>query len=296
MMTITPRHGEEIVVAVDVHQGSRVADQKRQRNAGASARFRQRKKEREKEQQEELQKLENENRELERKNEELAKRCQELETQRDHYRTDRNRVRDILSQMPGGKEWADRGPPSPVSRTVGGHFTSDNSAALAHQQPLPPSHAHSQPQHHPAQFHQSFAQPLAQQHHRPGSYGDPSGLEPPARRRRTDSEPQLPTSSYILMTPTSLPPITSPIHPPPHPAFGIPPSPHVTPPPPGNARLPPLRFDQARTPSTTPPPVPTAPPPLTMPLPSASPYATTRRLPYETGWATDPRPEEGGPR
>jgi hypothetical protein len=241
--------------------------------------------------------LENENRDLERKNEELAKRYQELEAQRDHYRTDRNRLRDVLSQMPGGKEWADRGPPSPVLRAPGVHFTSDNSAALHHQQPPPPSPAYSQPQHHPPQFHQSFVQPLAQQHSRPGSYGDSSGLEPPARRRRTDSEPQLPTSSYILMTPTSLPPITGPIHPPPPPTFGMPPSPHVTPPPPpGNARLPPLRFDQSRTPSTTPPPIPTAPPPPSMPLPSASPYVTTRRLPYETGWATDPRPDEGGHR
>jgi hypothetical protein len=95
-----------------------------------------------------------------------------------------------------------------------------------------------------------------------------------------------------------LPPITSAVPPPPLPAasFGISSSPHVTPPP-LNPRLPPLRFDQARTPSTTPPPVPTVPPPLTMPPQSASPYVTTRRLPYETGWATEPRPEpENGPR
>ncbi|KAK4044003.1 hypothetical protein C8A01DRAFT_43165 [Parachaetomium inaequale] len=294
VLAITPRHGEEILVAVDVLQGSRQADQKRQRNAGASARFRQRKKEREREQQEELQKLENENRELERRNEELARRCQDLEAELEVYRNGRARPRDAISQMPGGNEWADREPPSPISRTAGGPSAPDSSALLAHQPPPLPPHNHSQAQHHPAPFYQPLAHPLAHAHPRSGSYGDSSALEPPARRRRTDSEPQLPTTSYSLMTPTTLPPITGPA--PPHPSFGMPPSPHVTPPL-GTARLPPLRFDQARTPSTTPPPVPTAPPPPAMPSQSGSPYVTTRRLPYETGWATDPRPEtDGGPR
>ncbi|KAK3295949.1 uncharacterized protein B0H64DRAFT_417534 [Chaetomium fimeti] len=298
LLTITPRHGDEIVVPIDVHQGSKQADQKRQRNAGASARFRQRKKEREKEQQEELQKLESDNRELERRNEELARRFQALEAEREFYRNERNRLRDIVSQMPGGSEWAGREPPSPILGAAGGPSASDGSVMLAHQAPPPPppppSHGHSQSQHHQAPFYQSLVHPLAHANSRSGSYGDSSGLEPPARRRRTDSEPQLPTSSYNLMTPTTLPPITGPS--PPHSTFGIPPSPHVTPPL-GVARLPPLRFDQARTPSTTPPPIPTAPPPQPIPSQSNSPYIRARRFPHETGWATDPRPEtEGGPR
>ncbi|KAH6850167.1 hypothetical protein B0I37DRAFT_390441 [Chaetomium sp. MPI-CAGE-AT-0009] len=298
LLTITPRHGDEIVVPIDVHQGSKQADQKRQRNAGASARFRQRKKEREKEQQEELQKLENDNRELERRNEELVRRFQALEAERDFYRNERNRLRDIVSQMPGGSEWAGREPPSPMLGAAGGPSASDGSTLLGHQPPQPPppppSHGHSQSQHHQAPFYQSIVHPLAHAHPRSGSYGDSSTLEPPARRRRTDSEPQLPTSSYNLMTPTTLPPITGPS--PPHSTFGIPPSPHVTPPL-GAARLPPLRFDQARTPSTTPPPVPTAPPPQGIHSQSGSPYIRSRRFPHETGWATDPRPEtEGGPR
>ncbi len=301
LLAITPTHGEEIVVAVDVHQGSRQADQKRQRNAGASARFRQRKKEREKEQHEELQKLENEGRELERKNEELAKLCQDLEVERNFYRSERNRLRDVLVQFPGGKEWVDRGPPSPISRPGGGPYAPEGSGPVARQPPPPPpppQPPHPQSQHHVAPYHQSLSQSLAHPHPRSTSYGD---IEPPARRRRTDSEPQLPTSSYSLMAPAPLPPIASPLIPPPPPshappAFSIPPSPHVTPPP-GNARLPPLRFDQARTPSTTPPPIPTAQPPPTLPPQSASPYVTTRKLPYETGWATDARPpNEGGPR
>ncbi|AEO61015.1 hypothetical protein MYCTH_2130157 [Thermothelomyces thermophilus ATCC 42464] len=71
--------GKEIVVPVDVRRGSKAADDKRRGNAAALARFRKRKKERERSQQEELQKLENANRELESRNKELAKRCQELE-------------------------------------------------------------------------------------------------------------------------------------------------------------------------------------------------------------------------
>jgi hypothetical protein len=72
----------------------------------------------------------------------------------------------------------------------------------------------------------------------------------------------------------------------------------LTPPPAGVARLPPLRFDQSRTPSTTPPPIATVPPPPAMPPQPSDPYATTsRRPPYEAGWATDPRgPTDGGPR
>jgi hypothetical protein len=300
VMAIMPGQGEEMLVPVDVYQASRVADQKRQRNAGASARFRQRKKEREQQQQEELQKLENENRELERKNEELVRCYQEVEAERDFYRSERNRLRDILSQTPGMKEWADRAPPSPISRTGrGGLLAADRGggALLAQQAPPPPRHAHpSQTQGHPTPYPQILANPLAHPHSRSSSYGEPSALEPPARRRRTDSEPQLPTSSYSLVTSTHLPPITAGPAPP-VPAFSVPPSPHVTPPP-GVARLPPLRFDQSRTPSTTPPPVPGVPPPPVARPQSASAYTTTtRRHPYETGWATDPRDHtEGGPR
>ncbi|GAB1320509.1 BZIP domain-containing protein [Madurella fahalii] len=305
LLTITPRHGEEIVVPVDVHQASKQADEKRQRNAGASARFRQRKKEREREQQEGMQKLENQNRELEKKNEELRKQCQDLENQRNFYRSERNRLREIVSRTPGISEWADRGPPSPIP-SRGGAFAPDSNTLLAHPPPPPPpppppapshthththSHSHSQIQSRPAPYPHALAHP----HPRSSSYGDPSMLEPPARRRRTDSEPQLPTTSYSLMTPASLPPIPGP----PPTAFGIPPSPHITPPP-GTARLPPLpplRFDQPRPPSTTPPPIQSAPPPPSVPPQSASPYPSYRKHPYETGWATEPRGQaEGGPR
>ncbi|KAL2271636.1 hypothetical protein VTJ83DRAFT_1007 [Remersonia thermophila] len=375
VLAITPQHGEEILVPVDVHQGSRQADQKRQRNAGASARFRQRKKEREREQQEEMQKLDAENKELTRRNEELAKRCQELESHRDFYRHERNRLRDALYRFPGGQEWAERGPRSPVmTTTMPEPLPPDSNAQQFHQPPapslLPPptpaaphphsesSHPHFQQQQGQQQQQQQQQQhappfptpsrpvtaPRQPQHIRTVSYNDVSTLEPSARRRRTDSEPQLP-SSYRLgsqqkqqhttpaPTPLSLPPLSHAISGP-SPglspgSFGVPPSPHVTPPPvpsltppatappgpPGAACLPPLRFDHPlhqhhpgpgtgpgqqasiTTPTATPPPLLAAPlgPPQPRPSSTGSPYmtaATTRPVPYETGWATVTRPED----
>ncbi|KAK4163491.1 hypothetical protein QBC43DRAFT_301213 [Cladorrhinum sp. PSN259] len=292
MLTITPRHGEEILVPVDIHQASKQADEKRQRNAGASARFRQRKKEREREQQQGLQKLENRTRELEKMNIDLEKRCRELESEREFYRSERNRLREIVLQTPSIREWAERAPPSPISSKPISSYKAESSTVATHQSlpqpPQPPSHSHShsQSQSHPP----SYSHHLIHPHPRPVSYSDPSILEPPLRRRRTDSEPQLPTSSFALSTPTTLPPITGPPA-----AFGIPPSPHITPPP-GPSRLPPLRFDQARPSSMTPPNVPTGPPPPSIPPPTSASYShpSYRKTTYETaGWVTDPRGPSG---
>lgn len=285
VLTITPNSGEEFYIPVDVHQASKQADEKRQRNAQASSRFRLRKKDREKEQQETLQRLEPQVRELEKRNEECARRCQELEADRDFYRNERNRLRDIVSRTPSIKEWVDRGPPSPSPRS-GGSFASGGNAL--HLPPQPQPQVHAQPQPHPMQYPPQLAHP----HPRSISVADQSLLGPPARRRRTDSEPQLPSSSYNLTTPTPLPPIVGPSPP----TFSIPSSPHITPPL-GFARLPPLRFEQSRTPSTTPPPVPSGPPPPSIPPPSTGQYPTFRTYSYESGWATDTRGQpEGGPR
>lgn len=290
LLAIRPEVGEAMIVEVDTHQASKQQDEKRQRNAGASARFRQRKKAKDTAMQEAMQKLENENRELKERNMELMKRVQELESEREFYRNERNRLRDVVSRTPSIRELADRGPPSPIPRS-GGSFAPDNNTVLPHPPSAPPP-SHAQPPSHP---HPSpYSQPLTHPHPRSISFADPSVLGPPARRRRTDSEPQLPSTSYSSMMPTTLPPLTGP--PPPH-AFGITPSPHITPPP-GVARLPPLRFDQPRPPSTTPPPAPSGPPAPTIPPPTANPYPTLRsHPPYETGWATDPRGQaEDGPR
>ncbi|KAK4456150.1 hypothetical protein QBC34DRAFT_10708 [Podospora aff. communis PSN243] len=282
LLAITPHHGEEILIPVDYHQASKQADEKRQRNAGASARFRQRKKEREKEQQQGLQKLEAQNRELERKNEELEKRNRELEAERDFYRGERNRLRDIVARTPSISEWADRGPPSPTPSRSAASYPAENSPLPA---PVPA------PLPHPlyAQHHA-----LAHPHPSPSSYGDPSMLERPARRRRTDSEPHLGTPSYRPTTPASLPPLPGG----PPPAFSIPPSPRLAPSP-GTARLPPIRFDHPHPASETPSPVQggVPPPPAQPQAGQASTYPSYTKAPYETGWATGPRgPPEGGPR
>ncbi|KAK3357407.1 hypothetical protein B0T25DRAFT_157251 [Lasiosphaeria hispida] len=284
LLTITPATGPEMIIPVDMFQASKQADEKRQRNAGASARFRQRKKEKEKEQQQGLQKLESENRDLEKKNEELEKRLQDVEHDRDFYRSERNRLRDIISQTPG-MEWAERGPSSPSPSRGRGSFAADNSPHPA-PAPTPLPHPHSHP-YAPHTQHTQHPHALSHPHPSPASYGDPSMLERPARRRRTDSEPQIGTPSYRPNTPASLPPMVGP------PAvYANPASPRI-PSSPGTSRLPPIRYDQPPTTSETPPPGLGGHPPPLAPQPG-QPNAYVK---YETGWATGPRgPNEGGPR
>ena len=284
VLTITPTHGEEIVIPVDMHQASKQADEKRQRNAGASARFRQRKKEREKEQQVGIHRLETINRELE-------KRLLDAEAERDFYRGERNRYRDIVARTPSISEWAERGPPSPTSRSSrsGGSLAADNSPLPAPQAAL---------HHHP--------HAVAHQHPAPSSYADPSMPERPARRRRTEPEPQFTTPSYGPPPPTTLPPPM-----PPQSAYGMSPSPHPSPhpAPAPSARLPPLRLEQPSpspeyqlpppgNPSSSlpPPPIPHSQQQHQQQLPPH--YANWGRPPpQETGWATEPRgPPESGPR
>ncbi|KAI2642514.1 hypothetical protein GGS21DRAFT_175524 [Xylaria nigripes] len=105
-LRIQPAHGEPFIVPVDTHQGSRQADEKRQRNAGASQRFRKRKKDRETQERLEHQRMENQYREME-------ARIQALESDRDRLRSDRDRLRDIVYRTPSVCEFAYQGPPSP---------------------------------------------------------------------------------------------------------------------------------------------------------------------------------------
>lgn len=98
MFSITPQSGEEILVPVDTQQGSKSADERRLRNAGASQRFRSRKKEKENLMEEETRRL--------------HAIARDLERQRDFYRSERNRLRDIVAQTPGISERA-YGPPTP---------------------------------------------------------------------------------------------------------------------------------------------------------------------------------------
>jgi hypothetical protein len=104
VLTITTSQGV-YNVPVDVHQASRLADEKRARNAGASARFRQRRKEKEKEANNNIEKFQQQARELERK-------LREVEQERDFYRAERDRFRDIVFGTPETKHLAVQAPPS----------------------------------------------------------------------------------------------------------------------------------------------------------------------------------------
>jgi len=104
-LTITTSQGI-YNVPVDVHQASRLADEKRARNAGASARFRQRRKEKEKEASTTIEKMQQQTREQER-------RIREVESEREFYRSERDRLRDVLYRTPGMRDFALQGPPSP---------------------------------------------------------------------------------------------------------------------------------------------------------------------------------------
>ncbi|KAI1304386.1 hypothetical protein F5Y03DRAFT_384853 [Xylaria venustula] len=115
-LRIQPAHGEAFIIPVDTHQGSRQADEKRQRNAGASQRFRKRKKDRETQERIEHQRMESQYRELE-------ARIQTLETDRERLRSDRDRLRDIVYRTPSVSDLAYRESPSPDSSTRSGSST-----------------------------------------------------------------------------------------------------------------------------------------------------------------------------
>lgn len=112
-LRIQPAHGEAFIVPVDTHQGSRQADEKRQRNAGASQRFRKRKKDRETQERMEHQRMESQYRDLE-------ARIQALENDRERLRADRDRLRDIVFRTPSISELAYQGPSSPEASNAPG--------------------------------------------------------------------------------------------------------------------------------------------------------------------------------
>jgi hypothetical protein len=306
LLTITPQYGEEIVVPVDTHQGSKTQDQKRQKNAIASARFRTRKKERE--------------HQLEMDNHELGVRVRELEAERDFYRNERNRLKDIVSQTPSISQWAD-GPPSPVSnreqvsfqaeREYGagsslGHGGQDQSSSTARRRrgPQPRSPPRTGQSHAVESSAMGSApRPQGQSHPHATSYslGHPeqSMSEPPARRRRLD-EPEFTMPTYGPPPPvTTLPPMV------PTPPYGLNP-PRLPPTSPGPPRLPPLRMDQPspgveNIPRSQPgvgPGGPPPPPPLHQSAAQHTSYNPAFGRSYDVGWtqAPPPGPQDGGRR
>lgn len=122
LLTINTSQGS-YRLPVEVHQASRLADEKRARNAGASARFRQRRKEKEREATTTIEKMQHQTRELER-------RIREVEQERDFYRGERDRMRDVLNRTPETRHLVMQGPPSPQTLRTG-----------SYHDPSPPSQA-----------------------------------------------------------------------------------------------------------------------------------------------------------
>ncbi|KAF2159295.1 hypothetical protein M409DRAFT_71179 [Zasmidium cellare ATCC 36951] len=100
MMTLETTSGT-VQLPVDVQAASRVADEKRRRNAGASARFRQRRKEKEKEASSTISRLE--------------QQVKELGEDMDFYKRERDYLAGVVLQVPGGDRHFPR-PQSPRHR------------------------------------------------------------------------------------------------------------------------------------------------------------------------------------
>ncbi|KAJ5043013.1 uncharacterized protein L3040_004402 [Drepanopeziza brunnea f. sp. 'multigermtubi'] len=233
VLTITTSEGS-YTVPVDVHQASRLADEKRARNAGASARFRQRRKEKEKEASTSIEKLQQQTRDLERK-------MRDVEQQRDRYRHERDRLRDIVYRSPDIRHLAMQGPPSPQSMRPGpsqGAGMGMGTGTGMGQSGSPPA-----PPPPPAQM---------------GYQASESTSERAPRRRKTDPQGEYTGLAYSLPPASTLPPVQEP---------GYPPTSGIQGPP----SLPPLRMDNPsapRTPNTNIPPSTSA-----GPQPPFEPYA-----------------------
>lgn len=164
-------------VPVDVHQASRLADEKRARNAGASARFRQRRKEKEKEANSNIEKLQQQTRELERK-------VREVEQERDFYRAERDRFRDVVYRTPDTRHLVMQAPPSPQSMRPGSFQGS--MSQMGNPPPPPP----------PSQM---------------GFQAPESTSERAPRRRRTDAQGDFTSlPPYTLPPASTLPPVQAP--------------------------------------------------------------------------------------
>lgn len=117
MMTLDTENGP-IQVPVDVQAASKVADEKRKRNATASHRFRQRRKERERETSQNISKLE--------------QQIREIEEEKEFYRGERDYFRNLASRVPGQAHLMSR-PISPRQRrhaSLGGAMGFSNSLQL----------------------------------------------------------------------------------------------------------------------------------------------------------------------
>lgn len=226
-LEINPPGGERYIVAVDTQIASKQADEKRQRNAGASARFRQRRKQQALEDKNKIMQLEEDKRGLE-------ARLHEATRLIDFYRNERNRLRDIVLRTPGISESAHAGPRTPPNSALPLGFPDQ---AQMPRVPPPPPPANIPPSH-------GYAS------------SETSSIERPTRRRRTDHTPDSGPLSYVPQPQAhSLPSISGP-------PYGMPPS---RPPSASSTGeiLPPIRGIEgsaaAHEPGVPPPPGPSAP-------------------------------------
>lgn len=213
MMTLETTSGT-VQLPVDVQAASRVADEKRRRNAGASARFRQRRKEKEKEASTMISRLE--------------QQMKEMAEDADFYKRERDYLAGVVLQSPGGDRHFPR-PPSPRHRrssSLAGYSASGSAGYVpAHEQggrspddgrnvrrrtstvSLPPPQAQNQapgPTYQQSYPPQNYGQPLAPQS-QPPSMQQPSNLLPAPSSRNNLPPPPPPPGQLIHPAPQTGP-------------------------------------------------------------------------------------------
>jgi len=114
MMTLDTENGP-LQVPVDVQAASKVACEKRKRNATTSRRFRLRRKEKERETSQNISKLETQ--------------IRETEEERDFFRGERDHFRNLLSRIPGQAHHMPR-PVFPQQRGLASRFLHDKGDLL----------------------------------------------------------------------------------------------------------------------------------------------------------------------
>ncbi|KAH7037985.1 uncharacterized protein B0I36DRAFT_73577 [Microdochium trichocladiopsis] len=202
---INPVGGERMVIPVETYSGSRQADEKRQRNAGASARFRKRKKTKEEANVLNIQRLEKDVRDLEH-------RVQEMQAESDRLRADRDRLRDLVHRTPEISYMAFHGPQSPASSRSALQIPGRSPLAVLASPSLPAG--------------------------APYGAADPLTGERASRRRRTEPSSETTMTPYSVGQPV-LPALTSPSYQSSHPGTplsitrppSLPPLSGLTPPP-----------------------------------------------------------------
>lgn len=203
MMTLETTSGT-VQLPVDVQGASRVADEKRRRNAGASARFRQRRKEKEKEASTQISRLE--------------QQVKDLGEDADFYKRERDYMATVVLQVPGGDRHFPR-PPSPKRRrsssalgggSGGNYGTGQDQAPRSPEQgrnvrrrtstlslPPPPPQTALQP--HGAPFQPGYG---------PQTFGTPIAPHPQQFQQAATSMPS--PLARGMLPPTPLPPMQQP--------------------------------------------------------------------------------------